>query len=76
MRPRGKRLRANILRDSNVAWIGHGDSDLPETLIVAQPPALADAFVDGFRRAILVAAGLALLSAVAAAVLIEGKRQP
>jgi EmrB/QacA subfamily drug resistance transporter len=35
--------------------------------------ALNDSFVDGFRRAMLLAAGLALLSAVAAAVLIEGR---
>ena len=37
--------------------------------------ALDDSFVDGFRRAMLLAAGLALLSAVAAGVLIEGRGQ-
>ena len=47
---------------------------LPEELRGKVRRALDDAFVDGFRRAILLAAGLALLSAVAAAVLIEGRR--
>jgi EmrB/QacA subfamily drug resistance transporter len=36
--------------------------------------ALADSFVDGFRRAMLLAAGLALASSLAAAVWIEGKK--
>jgi EmrB/QacA subfamily drug resistance transporter len=47
---------------------------LPEELRAKIKRALDDAFVDGFRRAILLAAGLALLSSVAAAVLIEGRR--
>ena len=35
--------------------------------------AIAESFVAGFRIAMLVAAGLALMSAVAAGILIEGK---
>ena len=37
--------------------------------------AIDEAFVAGFRMAMFVAAGLALMSAVAAAILIEGKGQ-
>jgi hypothetical protein len=46
---------------------------LPKDLQEKVRRALDDAFVDGFRRAILVAAGLALLSSVAAALMIEGR---
>jgi EmrB/QacA subfamily drug resistance transporter len=49
---------------------------LPKDLQEKVRRALDDSFVDGFRRAILVAAGLALLSAVAAALLIEGQKDP
>jgi EmrB/QacA subfamily drug resistance transporter len=51
-------------------------ANLPQDLRQGVRRALADSFVDGFRRATLLNAGLALLSAVAAAVLIEGRTAP
>jgi hypothetical protein len=56
-----------------------GSAEVPEGLGVekstAVERAIDEAFVAGFRTAMFVAAGLALMSAVAAAILIEGKRQ-
>src|SRR3712207_4666268 len=53
-----------------------GGAEVPEGLggdTAAVERAVDDAFVAGFRIAMFVAAGLALASAVAAAILIEGK---
>jgi hypothetical protein len=54
-----------------------GGAEVPEGLpggtAAAVDAAIAEAFVAGFRVAMLVAAGLALLSALAAALIIEGK---
>ena len=54
-----------------------GGAEVPEGLsggtVAAVDAAIAEAFVAGFRVAMLVAAGLALLSALAAALIIEGK---
>jgi hypothetical protein len=54
-----------------------GGTEVPEGLpggaAAAVDAAIAEAFVAGFRVAMLVAAGLALLSALAAALIIEGK---
>ncbi len=48
---------------------------LPDDLKKAVKKALAESFVEGFRHAILLAAGLALLSSVASALLIEGRQR-
>ena len=56
-----------------------GGAEVPEGLggetSTAVERAIDEAFVAGFRTAMFVAAGLALMSAVAAAILIEGKGQ-
>jgi EmrB/QacA subfamily drug resistance transporter len=57
-----------------------GAAQVPEGLdtetAAAVQTAIAESFVAGFRIAMYVAAGLALMSAVAAGLLIEGKGQP
>ncbi|HZF12653.1 MAG TPA: MFS transporter [Thermoanaerobaculia bacterium] len=66
--------RAELDRSANRLAAAPIPASLPAEQKAAVRRALDDAFVDGFRRTMLLSAGLALLAALAAAGLIEGQR--
>lgn len=65
--------RAELDREASRLASAPLPARLSDDLKKAVKSALAESFVEGFRHAILLAAGLALLSSVASALLIEGR---